>query len=97
MNESAVKTVARGTMWLSVSTILLKCIGLVTVFIILSRLSVYEYGLIELTLSAISFFSIILVTGIYDIIVSDLSVELGQGNTYRMKAIFKAFSKCSSY
>jgi O-antigen/teichoic acid export membrane protein len=91
MDQELATTVGRGMFWTTGSTILLKFVALASVFLILSRLSVYEFGLTELVLSIIPILDFLLVPSITSVVSADMSVEKGAGNTHVLKAIYRSF------
>lgn len=88
MAKSILRTASEGTLWTSGGTIILKVIGLVTIFLILHRLSVYEYGLVQLVLSIIPLFSIFVLPGMSSVVVADMGVARGKGDHGEVRAIF---------
>lgn len=88
MNESTLKTVGKGTLWISLGNVLLKFVSLLTIFLILTKLSIYEYGLVEIVLSIVPAFSLFLLPGLVTTVIADMGVEKGRGNKGAMKAIF---------
>jgi len=91
MAKSILRTIGEGTLWTSGSTVLLKVIGLATIFLILHRLSVYEYGLVQLVLSILPLFSIFLLPGMSSVVVADMGVARGEGDRGEMRAIFSNY------
>ncbi|MDE1924846.1 MAG: oligosaccharide flippase family protein [Patescibacteria group bacterium] len=87
MNVPIVKTVAQGTALTSFTTILIKLIGLVSVFLILSRLSAAQYGVVELSLSLTSLLGIFMLPGISSLVLADVGAEKGRGNLSSARAI----------
>ncbi len=93
MAESLQKTISKGMLWNSAGTILIKIAGLASVFLILHRLSIYEYGLLEIMMTVISFFSIFLLPGLGDVVIADMGIERGKGNLGGVKRILWQFFK----
>jgi O-antigen/teichoic acid export membrane protein len=91
MAESTEKTIATGTLWFSINSWLLRGVGLVTVFFILRNLSIYEYGLVELVLSIVPLFGILLLPGLNNVVITDMAIEKGRGNISEMKSLFVNF------
>lgn len=88
---TVIRTIGEGTFWISSSTIVLKFIGLATVFLILSHLGVAEYGTLELVLSITTLLSIFLLPGLDSMISADMSAEKGRGELNRARALLKSF------
>jgi len=82
------RTIGFGFAWSTSGVAVGKVIGLVNTLIILTYLSVYEYGLVELTLSVISTLNLFLLPGLTGTIIADLGVERGRQNWGNMKALF---------
>src|SRR3989344_206314 len=91
--KSPLRIIGEGTAFNSFSNVALKFVGLATVFFILRRLSAYEYGLTELTISSLPLLSIFFLPGMGDVVIADMSLERGKGNLSRMKSIFLQFFK----
>jgi O-antigen/teichoic acid export membrane protein len=85
------KTIGIGTLWSTISSILLKFISIATIFITLRYLSVYEYGLIGLILSIYSTIGIVLLPGIDVMVTSEIATERGRGNSGRVKLLLKNY------
>ncbi|MDB5224645.1 MAG: hypothetical protein JWO43_267 [Candidatus Adlerbacteria bacterium] len=85
---TTLNTIGKGLAWNTVATTAGKIIMFANVFIILTRLSVYEYGLSQLVLSVISIMGILLLPGLFSVLVADLARERGQMNFMGMKSIF---------
>lgn len=91
MNKSIIRTVGEGTFWASASTFFIKIVGLVSVFLILSRLGVSQYGVLELALSIVTLLSIFQLPGLDSLIVADMSFEKGQGELRRARNILSVY------
>lgn len=89
--DSLAKTVGLGTLWASVSSVLIKVVGLATIFIVLHRLSVYEYGLTELAMSILSVLSFFLLPGLTDVVIADMGVQRGKGEVGAMRSLFENY------
>lgn len=89
--KTLTRTIGEGTLWFSISTWLLKPVGLLTTFITLRALSVYEYGLVVLALSLTSLLGVFLLPGLTDVVIADIGVERGQEKRGVMKRIFRDF------
>ena len=91
MNQHIAHTISRGTFWLSSSGVALKVVSLTSTFVVLSHLSVYEYGLVVLVLSIIPIFSIFLLPGLSEVVIADMGIEKSRNNLGKMKAIFNNY------
>ncbi len=85
---SEIRRITHGIAWTTFGTIADKVLILINIFIILSYLSVYEYGLAELVFSVVSTIGIITVPGLFATIISDMGVERGKEDRSRMKTLF---------
>lgn len=85
------RTIGTGIAWNTAGTTMAKVIGFVNIFIILSQLTVYEYGVTELTMSVVSTIGLFLLPGLTPIVIADLGVERAQRNFGKMKALFIEF------
>lgn len=88
---TTVGLIGRGLAWNGIGTVLAKIFAIVNVFIVLTYLSVYEYGLIELTMSVVSTIGLFLLPGLASAILVDLGIERGRGDLSRMKTLFWQF------
>ena len=88
---SIVNTVGRGVAWNTVSTIIGKFVIFLNVFLMLTYLSVYYYGLAQLVLSVVAAVGIFLLPGLSGVILADLVVERARGEFGKMKSLFLQF------
>lgn len=88
---SIARVVGTGLAWNSIGTIALKIVSFTNIFIILTHLSVYEYGLTELTMSVVSTIGLFLLPGLAATITADLGVERARQEYGKMKALFLEF------
>ncbi len=88
--SSLLRTIGEGTFWISASTVLIKGIGLVSVFLILRTLSVAEYGIAQLALSIFSLGLIFICSNLMDVVIADMGRER-YTNPGKMKSIFLSF------
>jgi O-antigen/teichoic acid export membrane protein len=88
---STAHIVGKGVTWNFFSTLVVKVLVLINVLVILTHLSVYEYGLSELVFSALSTVGIILLPGLTATIVADLGVERARKDYGRMKSLFHQY------
>lgn len=91
MQASLTHTIGRGTFWYTLNNFATKLISLVTIFFILRGLSVYEYGLVELSLSAIAILSFFRLPGINSVVIADLAHAKGKGDMGELKAIYTTY------
>jgi O-antigen/teichoic acid export membrane protein len=90
-SNSLIKIVGWGTFWGSFGNIISKFIGLATVFIILRHYSTYEYGTIQLVMSAYGMLGFFLLPGMSNVVVSDMGIEKSKGDLSMMKSIYWNF------
>lgn len=93
MAKSLTRIIGEGVFLTSATNIGLKVIGLVTVFVMLYALGVYEYGLLKLALAVVPVMSIFFLPGSSDAIIADMGIERGRGNFGRMKALLLSYFK----
>lgn len=93
MSQSLTKTVSVGTFWYSVNNLVTKGVGLLSIFFILHSLSVYEYGVVELALSAVAFLSFFRLPGISSVILADMSRAYGEKKFDEVRGILVAYFK----
>ena len=78
--KKIVNIVGSGVTWSSFQTVITRFLGFFSALLILSRLSVFEYGLIELSLASLSIFSLFLLPGIQPVVISDISESIRKEN-----------------
>jgi O-antigen/teichoic acid export membrane protein len=78
---------------MTAGTFVLKVVSLVTVFFMLRKMSVYEYGILELGIASIALFGIFQLPGLSDAVVSDILVERSRNNVIKAKSVFVGFIK----
>lgn len=88
---SVVKKISTGVAWNTASVIIGKVVMFANIFLILNFLTVYEYGFSELVMSVLSVIGIVLLPGLSNTIIADMSVENGRGNYGAVKHIFYQF------
>tara|TARA_B100001989_G_C24541195_1_gene467658 strand:+ start:1019 stop:2371 length:1353 start_codon:yes stop_codon:yes gene_type:complete len=66
------KKVGEGTVWMSVSAILIKVISIAYAIVVLSYLTVFEYGLVELAISIPPMMGLLSLAGLDPVIIADL-------------------------
>lgn len=87
------QTITRGVTWNTLAIVGTKSITFATLFIILSRLSLFEYGLTELVLASISVVSLLTLPALIPVAIADIGVEISNRNYARVKGLFLSFSK----
>lgn len=92
-NRSLTRIVSEGSAWVLFSTVSLKVIGLVSIFVVLSNLSVYEYGVVELILSVLPIFSLFLLPGLNTVIVADMGLAKSRGEYGVVRGILRAYGR----
>lgn len=88
MGPSLKRTIGVGTAWMSASTVVLKVIGLATIFLMLRKLSVAEYGLAELVLSVTGILSLFTLPGLNQLIIADMGIAKEKRDLRGMKELF---------
>src|SRR3569623_2004027 len=91
MADTLTQTIEKGTLWTSGATFITKFVALLNVFLVISHLSVYAYGVSELALSVVGLMSIFTLPGIDRTALTDIAVEKGRGNMGRAQRIFFDF------
>ncbi|HEY4501957.1 MAG TPA: oligosaccharide flippase family protein [Candidatus Paceibacterota bacterium] len=92
-NKSFTRIVSEGSAWVLFLTVLLKILGLLSIFVVLSNLSVYEYGVVELVLSVLPIFSLFLLPGLNAIIVADMGLAKGRGEYSVVRGVIRAYGR----
>ncbi|MST04253.1 MAG: hypothetical protein EXS49_01640 [Candidatus Pacebacteria bacterium] len=92
-NISTKKALAEGAFSTSIASFALRGVGFLTSVILLKELSLYQFGVMELTSSIFSFLGIFLLPGINNVAISEVSYELGVGNKNKARAIVKNYFK----
>lgn len=85
-------TMQRGAVIMLTTNVIEKVIVFANVFIILSYLSVYEYGLTELVFSVLSLVGIIMLPGIASTIIADMGVARAKDERGYMKMLFHQYT-----
>ena len=85
------KTIGEGTFWLSFNSIVIKVVSLISVFFILSRLNLYEYGLVQLAYSSVGLFAIFVLPGLADMVLADMGVAKANNNPGEIRRIFSSY------
>lgn len=93
MTKSLKRITAEGTLWTSGSTLVVKVLGLASVFFILRALSAEQYGILELTLSIPVLLSIFLLPGLDSLVLADMGAEYGRGERRRARSILTSFMR----
>ncbi|MDO8555493.1 MAG: oligosaccharide flippase family protein [bacterium] len=95
MTKSLSTKIGEGVFWLGTNSIIIKLVGLASVFLILRRLSVFEYGVSELVYSVVSLLSLFLLPGLADLILAEFGREKSQNNMGAMKKLFFDYATVS--
>ena len=93
MAKSLKYIAAEGTFWISSSTIIIKIIGLFSVFFVLHALAVEQYGMLELALSIPMLLSIFLLPGLDTLVIADMGAFLGRGEEREARATLFSFMR----
>lgn len=88
---STAREVGKGVAWGFSTTVVEKILALINIFIVLHYLSVYEYGVVGLVMSAVALVGMILFSGLSTTITADLGVERAKGALGKMKGIFHQY------
>ncbi len=88
---SFVRKIGEGIAWNTAGVITAKVVGFANIFLILSQLTVYEYGLTELVFSVISTIGLFLLPGLAATVTADLGLERVRKQPGKMKALFLEF------
>ncbi|MCB9809985.1 oligosaccharide flippase family protein [Candidatus Nomurabacteria bacterium] len=90
-NKGVIRTVGEGTLWMSGGNILMKLIGIFYVLIILSHLSVAEFGLVELALSIPGLLGIMNLSGLQPVLIADLVAMHTKGEVEKMRFLVSSY------
>ncbi len=88
---STVRIIGTGIAWNTLGTALGKIVIFANILLILSSITVYEYGLVELTMSIVSTIGLFMLPGLTSIVTADLGLERARHNHTKMKALFIEF------
>ncbi|MGB4076511.1 MAG: hypothetical protein WBK28_02285, partial [Minisyncoccia bacterium] len=88
---STAREIGKGVAWGFSTTVLEKALALVNILIVLHYLSVYEYGIVGLVMSAVSLVGMLLLSGLSTTITADLGVERARGALGKMKGLFHQY------
>ena len=89
--KNLASTLGKGTLWLVSGDIVVKVTGLLYLFLILSHLAVYEYGLVKLALSVPALLSVFGLAGLHPVMVADLITLKEQKRFSEMSFKLSAF------
>lgn len=95
VQKTLTRIIGEGAIWTTASTLIVKVVSLLTIFITLRALTVYEYGVAELVIAAVGFFSIFQLPGLASVVVADMGVLKGKGDIAKAKGIYWSFLKLS--
>jgi O-antigen/teichoic acid export membrane protein len=97
MNNASEKSlsakIGEGLFFFASNTVILKLIGLLSIFLILRRLTVYEYGVSELVFSVVAIMNFFLLPGMADLLLAEIGREKGAGDLARIKKLFSDYAK----
>lgn len=96
MSDQFVSTIRNGAVWSGIGTFFIKVIGLCSILLVLHKLTLYEYGVVEITLTAVSLFNIFLLPGFGNTVVADMGVQRGLGNNENVRVLFRQFFRLQS-
>jgi O-antigen/teichoic acid export membrane protein len=85
---SVVSTIGKGVAWNSAAALIGKGIMFANVLIILTFVTVYEYGFSELVMSVVSMIGVVLLPGLTTAVVADMSVERGRKDYASLNTLF---------
>ena len=88
---SFIRTLGTGFAWTTAGMAVGKAVALFNIFLILSQLTVYEYGVTELVMSVVSTVGLFLLPGLAATVTTDLGVERTGREYGRMNALFSEF------
>lgn len=88
--------VSRGAMWVTVMNVFTKVTAVIVTIIVLHKLSLYEYGFVELVLTVFSTWSIFSLSGFLNVVLADVSSEIGRGDMPKAKGIFLSFVRAQT-
>lgn len=91
MTRSVKRTIVQGVAWTATTTWLNKVVGITYVLVVLSHLSVYEYGLTELVISIPPLLSFFGLPGLEAVIMADMSTELGREKRARARYLLASY------
>lgn len=80
--------IGRGVAWSTIGVSAGKVFAIANIFIVLSQLTVYDYGLVELVMSTIAIGSLFMLSGLGSVVAVDLGVERRRNEWGKMKSIF---------
>src|SRR3989344_9235876 len=93
MDDGFNKKFIEGGVWLTSSSFLIRAVGFLSVLIVLSSVSVKDYGLYKLVLAAFAFLTGFFFSGFDNLVISDLSRERGEGRMDRVGRLFLEYSR----
>lgn len=83
--------ISRGTSWIAATTLVMKGLTFVYIFVVLNYLTVFEYGVAELILTAVPLLSLFTLPGLSATVVADMGRARGEANLSRMKGLLVSF------
>ncbi len=91
MAKSTLRKIGEGVAWTTGSTILIKFIGIAYVILVLSSITVAEYGLVELALSIVPLLGVLSLAGLQPVVTADLVLHKTNQAYKEMRYLFSAF------
>ncbi|MFT7507226.1 MAG: O-antigen/teichoic acid export membrane protein [Acidimicrobiales bacterium] len=91
MTQSIKKTIVGGATWMSIGAVASKIIGVAYLVIVLSNLSLYQYGVVKLLLSIPPLLGFLNLPGLELAIIADMGLEKGRQNMERMRYIYNSY------
>ncbi len=91
MTASLKRTIGEGAAWISTGNALLKILGILYSILLLSQLSVYEYGVVELLLSIPPLLGFLSLAGLENVLVADMSNAKGKCQTEKVRYILSSY------
>jgi O-antigen/teichoic acid export membrane protein len=91
MSQHVSEQLARGFAWQAFSSVGIKTVSLANILLVLHSLSTYDYGLVEIVLSAVSIASLLFLPGLAPTIVADMSLKYGLGKKAEAAGIFHLY------
>lgn len=85
--------VGKGAAWTASATLLVKAVGFLYLLIVLNHLTVFEYGVAELVITAVPLLSFFQLPGLQTTVVADMGRERAAGNLPRMKGLAISYLK----
>ncbi|MBI2055048.1 MAG: oligosaccharide flippase family protein [Candidatus Sungbacteria bacterium] len=91
-SESVGRAVARGVVISGSTNVILRFLEAAVAVLLLSRLSIFQYGAYQLTLSAFELFAGFFFAGLSSVIIADVSREAAGDNKFQANTLFGAYA-----